>query len=45
VCAEICDVGAAECERHHHEHCQQCALECHACGEECRRMTMAMIRS
>ena len=45
VCAEICDVCAADCQRHEHEHCQRSAAECHECGEECRRMTMAVIRA
>lgn len=36
VCAIICEACAAECEKHDHEHCQQCAKACFDCAEACR---------
>jgi hypothetical protein len=38
LCAELCDLCAAECARHHHEHCRICAETCRRCAQECRRM-------
>lgn len=38
VGAEICDACGAECEKHHHDHCQRCAEACRHCAEECRKM-------
>ena len=37
-CAEVCDVCAAECEKHahHHDHCKKCAEACRTCAEACR---------
>ncbi|KEO73743.1 four-helix bundle copper-binding protein [Anditalea andensis] len=35
-CIEICGQCADECEKHEHEHCQQCAEACKACAEACR---------
>lgn len=37
LCALICRMCAAECDRHseHHEHCRICALACRSCAEAC----------
>lgn len=40
VCADMCDVCAAECERHTHDHCQICAQICRECAVECRNAIM-----
>jgi hypothetical protein len=36
LCARMCDVCAAECERHDHEHCKLCAQMCRECADDCR---------
>lgn len=36
TCAKICDLCAAECERHDHEHCRLCAKMCRECADDCR---------
>jgi hypothetical protein len=38
LCADVCEACGAECARHQHDHCQQCAQACRRCAEECRRM-------
>ncbi|MBS7564368.1 four-helix bundle copper-binding protein [Mucilaginibacter sp. Bleaf8] len=35
LCEEICRQCAAECGKHQHDHCQQCALACLVCAEAC----------
>ena len=35
-CARVCDLCAAECEQHDHEHCRLCAQMCRECAEDCR---------
>ncbi len=45
VCAEICDVCAAQVAENENPACQELAAECQACAEECRRLTMAVIRA
>lgn len=35
-CAKVCDLCAAECERHQHEHCKLCAQMCRECADDCR---------
>jgi hypothetical protein len=42
-CARVCDVCAAECERHDHEHCKLCAQMCRECAEDCRNAAMAVV--
>ena len=38
LCAQVCEVCAAECAKHEHPHCQACAQACRRCAEECRKM-------
>lgn len=38
LCAQICDNCAAECGKHEHGHCKECAETCRRCAEECRKM-------
>lgn len=49
LCASICDACAAECEKHQHEHCKQCAEASELCegmpGDgaiKCRARAVAM---
>tara|TARA_Y100000815_G_scaffold233641_1_gene225227 strand:+ start:886 stop:1206 length:321 start_codon:yes stop_codon:yes gene_type:complete len=34
-CQQICTACADECEKHEHQHCQECAKACRACEKEC----------
>lgn len=36
TCAQVCDTCAAECARHDHAHCRQCAEMCRECARDCR---------
>lgn len=36
TCLRACELCAAECERHDHEHCRLCAVMCRECAEDCR---------
>ncbi len=36
VCIRICGECAAECEKHEHDHCRECARACRECAEACR---------
>ncbi|OXI78184.1 four-helix bundle copper-binding protein [Burkholderia sp. AU33423] len=36
LCAQACDLCAAECLRHAHDHCRRGALACEACAAMCR---------
>lgn len=36
TCARICELCAAECERHEHGHCRLCAEMCRECAAGCR---------
>jgi len=38
LCAHACDLCAAECLQHTHEHCRRCALACDTCAAMCRAM-------
>jgi len=38
LCAHICEVCAAECGKHEHDHCKACAEACTRCAEACRKM-------
>ena len=42
LCARACDVCAAECEKHDHEHCKLCAQMCRECAADCRNAAMAV---
>ncbi|RLJ77639.1 uncharacterized protein DUF326 [Pedobacter alluvionis] len=35
LCEEICRLCAAECSKHDHEHCRQCAVACEECADAC----------
>jgi len=35
LCEEACRNCAAECGKHQHDHCQQCAEVCNTCAEAC----------
>lgn len=36
LCKDICAECAEECEKHDHDHCQECADACRRCEEHCR---------
>jgi hypothetical protein len=36
-CIEVCDACAAECEKHEHQHCKDCAEACRKCADACRQ--------
>lgn len=36
-CIKTCDECAEECNKHDHDHCQQCATACRECAEACRK--------
>lgn len=36
ACEELCRKCAAECEKHKHGHCQECARACRECAEACK---------
>lgn len=38
ICADAAEACAQECEKHDHEHCQECAEVLPACVESCREM-------
>lgn len=38
LCADVCEACGAECAKHQHAHCQECAQACRRSAEECRRM-------
>jgi hypothetical protein len=44
-CADVCEACGAECAKHQHAHCQECAEACRRCAEECRRMASMPRRS
>lgn len=35
TCIRACELCAAECEQHDHEHCRLCAAMCRECAEDC----------
>ena len=37
ACIAVCDICAAECARHDHEHCKLCATMCRECADDCRK--------
>jgi hypothetical protein len=37
ACITACELCAAECERHEHEHCQLCMTMCRECAGDCRK--------
>jgi hypothetical protein len=37
TCIAACEICAAECERHDHEHCKLCATMCRECADDCRK--------
>jgi hypothetical protein len=39
LCTKMCDDCYAECSKHEHEHCKECAAACKQCAEECRKMS------
>jgi hypothetical protein len=44
LCAEICDICAAECERFEDPFCLRCALACKECAEMCRKLATRELR-
>lgn len=38
VCATICEACGKECQKHDHDHCQQCAEACFKCAEMCKKI-------
>jgi hypothetical protein len=42
LCARVCDLCAAECEKHDHEHCKLCAQMCRECAEDCRKADLSI---
>jgi hypothetical protein len=43
ACITVCEICAAECEKHEHAHCQRCAEMCRECARDCRE-ALATIR-
>jgi hypothetical protein len=37
TCIRACELCAAECARHDHDHCRLCADMCRECAEDCRK--------
>ena len=37
TCIKACELCAAECEKHDHEHCKLCATMCRECADDCRK--------
>lgn len=37
LCIQACEICAAECGHHEHEHCRLCATMCRECAEDCRK--------
>ena len=37
TCIETCEICAAECERHDHDHCRRCAEMCRECAADCHK--------
>lgn len=37
TCVRACEICAAECERHDHEHCKLCATMCRECAQDCQQ--------
>ena len=37
TCIEICEICAAECAKHDHDHCKRCAEMCRECADDCRK--------
>jgi hypothetical protein len=35
-CMKVCEACAQECEKHEHDHCEECAKACRDCAEACR---------
>jgi hypothetical protein len=35
-CIKVCEACAAECEKHEHQHCKDCAKACRECADACR---------
>jgi hypothetical protein len=42
LCARVCDICAAECEKHDHDHCKLCAQMCRECAEDCRNAAVSI---
>ncbi len=40
--ARMCDACAAECDKHHHEHCKLCAIMCRECAKDCRNAAQSL---
>ena len=38
VCVEICEACGKECQKHSHDHCQQCAKACFDCASACKKV-------
>lgn len=36
ACIMACEICAAECEKHDHDHCRRCAEMCRECAEDCK---------
>ena len=37
ACIRACELCAAACDKHDHEHCKLCATMCRECAEDCRK--------
>ena len=37
ACIDLCEICAAECDRHDHAHCKRCATMCRECADDCRQ--------
>lgn len=43
TCAIACELCAAECRQHDHEHCRLCAERCERCAERCREAGQGLL--
>lgn len=43
LCAEVCDICAAECEKYNETACRQCAQVCRECAAACRKISTIII--
>jgi hypothetical protein len=38
LCVKMCNDCYAECSKHDHQHCKECAQACERCAEECKKI-------
>lgn len=45
LCIELCNLCAAECEKHPHDHCRNCAAACRSCAVKCKNALPAFLNA